>query len=128
VASWRWLQAIAAAGVILTARRRRVGLARAFELFFRAHAPWTLWMLGIGGWAIVAQGEFQLDAVIVSVLVPVIWTAIVVAAFSREVLGAGGAEAWMRAVAHQVIVWAFGLSYIAWAAGGWIRIVEAVTS
>jgi hypothetical protein len=122
------LQAVAAAGVILTAGRRQVGLWRAFELFFRGHAPWTLWMLGVGAAAIAGRGAFQIDAVALSVVAPAAWTTIMVAAFSRTVLGASRAEAWARALAHQAVIWAFGLSYIAWAAGGWMRIVEALTT
>jgi hypothetical protein len=121
------LQFIAAALVILTARRRRVSVARAFELFFRGHGPWSLWMLAVGALGILGRGGFQIDGVALSAFVPVVWTTVVVAAFSRTVLNAGGAEAWTRALGHQVVMLAFALAYIAWAAGGWMRVVQAVT-
>ena len=129
-ASWSFtlaLQAVAACAVILPSRRR-VGLARAFELFFLGHAPWTLFMLAVGALAIAGQGAFgAITGVIVSGVLPTIWTGIIVAAFTRVVLAAGPGEASLRAVFHQVLIWTFGLSYIAWAAGGWMRIVQAVT-
>lgn len=128
-ASWSFVlvvQAVAAFAVILPGPRR-VGLARAFELFFRGHAPWTLWMLAVGALAIIGRGGFgAITAVIVSGVVPAAWTAVIVAAFSRTVLGAGRAGARVRATVHLLLVWTFALAYIAWAAGGWVRIVEAV--
>lgn len=120
------LQAVAAAGIILTAPRRRVGIGHAFELFFRGHGPWTLWLLAVGAVGIGGRGAFQFNPVLASTVAPIVWTTIVVAAFSRTVLGASRREAWVRAMAHQAIVWALGLAYIAWAAGGWMRIVQTV--
>lgn len=122
------LQFIAAALVILTAPGRHVSVARAFELFFRGHGPWSLWMLAVGAFGILGRGGFQIDNVVLTALVPMAWTAVVVAAFSRTVLNASGTEAWARAVAHQVVMLVFGLTYIAWTAGGWMRVVQAVTS
>ena len=46
--SWSFallVQALAAAAIIVPARGRRVTTARAFELWFLAHVPWTLWFL-----------------------------------------------------------------------------------
>lgn len=120
------LQVIAASAVIFTARRRRVSVARALELFFRGHAPWTFWLFVASAAAIAFQGGFQVEALIITLPIPGVWTGIIVAAFSRAVLGTGRGEAVVRAVVHQAIVWAMGLSYIAWAAGGWMRIVEAL--
>ena len=129
-ASWGFtlaLQLVAACAVIMPGQRR-VGLPRAFELFFLGHAPWTLWMLAVGALAITGRGAFgAITAVILSGLLPTIWTAVIVAAFSRTVLDAGRVGAWLRAVVHLLLIWAFALVYIAWAAGGWMRIVEALT-
>jgi hypothetical protein len=121
------LQLVGACAVILPGQRR-VGLPRAFELFFLGHAPWTLWMLAVGALAIAGRGAFgAITAVILSGLLPTIWTAVIVAAFSRTVLDAGRVGAWLRALVHLLLIWAFALAYIAWAAGGWMRIVEALT-
>jgi hypothetical protein len=129
-ASWSFtlpLQAIAACAVILPGRRR-VSLARAFELFFLGHAPWTMWMLAVGALAIAGRGAFgAITAVIVSGILPTIWTAIIVAAFARTVMGMGRVEAGLRAFLHLALIWTFALTYIAWGAGGWMRIVQALT-
>jgi hypothetical protein len=64
------LQLVGACAVILPGQRR-VGLPRAFELFFLGHAPWTLWMLAVGALAIAGRGAFgAITAVILSGLLP----------------------------------------------------------
>jgi hypothetical protein len=128
-ASWSFvllIQAVAAAVIILFARRRHVSLPRAFALLFLGHAPWSVWLLALGGMALLLEGEVDLDYILVGAFVPVAWTLVIVAAFCRTVLAQSGAMAWTLAGLHQAIVWALGLSYIAWAAGGWMRIVQTV--
>ena len=127
-ASWSFtllIQALAAAVLIGSVRQRPISTARAFELLFLGHAPWTLWMLGMAALAMWGY-SFDLTRIILSVVVPIAWTSIIVAAFSRRVLGTTGSGAVLRALVHQVIVWGCGLSYIGWAAGGWMRVVAAV--
>src|SRR5262245_7180206 len=46
--SWSFallVQLLAAAAIIVPARARTVTALRAFELWFQAHAPWSLWFL-----------------------------------------------------------------------------------
>ena len=123
--SWSFallVQAIAAAAIIVPARARRVTTARAFELWFRAHLPWTVWLL-------VPVGVFNLTGVHLSetvlfagALVPLVWTILVLRAFGRQVLGVARMGA--MATVHQVIVWSLTLSYIAFAIGGWDRVLD----
>ena len=123
--SWSFallVQAIAAAAIIVPARARRVTTARAFELWFRAHLPWTSWFL-------VPAGVFSLTGVHVSetvlfagALVPLVWTILLLRAFGRQVLGVTRVSA--MAAVHQVIVWGLTLSYIAFAIGGWDRVLD----
>jgi hypothetical protein len=60
---------------------------------------------------------------VVSAIVPAAWTALIVAAFCRTVLGATPSGARWRAAAHQVGIWACALSFVAWSAGGWFRLL-----
>jgi hypothetical protein len=47
---------------------------------------------------------------------------VIVAAFCETVLGTSRAGARWRAAVHFHLVWAIGLSYVAWAAGGWFQV------
>src|SRR5687767_5537725 len=50
VLSWSWvpaLQLLIAAPLIALARRRRVPLSAAVDLFFMNHLPWSLWLMGL---------------------------------------------------------------------------------
>jgi hypothetical protein len=127
-ASWSFavlIQALAALLLIASSRRRSVGRARAFELLFRGHAPWSLWLLGVA--AVGMMGSPPIGLILATAVVPLGWTAIVVSAFCRSVLGTTPDGARLRAAAHQACIIAIMLCYIAWAAGGWFRIAQAVT-
>jgi energy-converting hydrogenase Eha subunit C len=126
--SWSFavlIQVLAAAVIIVSARDRRVSRRRAFELLFLAHAPWSLWLLAVAAFSLLAA-RVSLDAVAATALIPVGWTAILVSAFSREVLHAGRREARLRTVAHQAIVWGCAVQFAAMAAGSWNRLVQGV--
>src|SRR5260370_2794711 len=45
------LQAAIALALVAGPARRTVGLARAIDLYFAGHAPWSLWMLATVAWA-----------------------------------------------------------------------------
>jgi hypothetical protein len=59
-----------------------------------------------------------LGLVVVSAAIPAAWTAPIVSAFCRTVLGAQASDARRRATIHAVAVWTIGLAYVVWAAGG----------
>lgn len=129
-ASWSFallIQALAALALVASSRRRSVSVARAFQLFFRGHAPWSLWMLAVAAVACLDTPVIGLEQVLATAVVPIIWTAIMVTAYCQAVLGTTPDGARLRATVHQTCIIAIILAYIAWAAGGWMRMVEAVT-
>jgi hypothetical protein len=126
--SWSFaviIQAVAAVVIIVSAPGRRVSRRRAFELLFLAHAPWSLWLLAVAALSVLA-GRLSLDAIAVIALIPAAWTAILVSAFSREVLHAGRQGARLRVVGHQAIVWGVAVQFAALAAGSWNRLVQGL--
>lgn len=120
------LQLVAAVVLVASVPTRPVSVVEALSLFFRAHAPWSLWMLALAGIGFVTDGMFSLWAMLLGLPVPIGWTALLVAAFSREVLGTTVVGARVRSAVHFLVVWSLALFYIAWAAGGEGRIVTAL--
>lgn len=119
------LQVITAAMVIASVRRRRVDFPRALELLFAAHGPWSLWLIVFAA----SQGvAVNTDVMLASALVPIAWTAVLVAAFAREVLGLTASSARRRAFAHQAASVALMVIYIELATALWTRIIGAFES
>jgi len=98
-----------------------VGTAAAVDLAFMGHVPWSLWVLGVGAWAAADVG-FSLAVMALTMAVPLAWNGVILAAFCREVLAAAPRAAWLWTLAHQSVIWAFGVSFIAWISGGWFRL------
>jgi hypothetical protein len=129
-ASWSFallLQAGAASVLIASSRRRSVSVRRGLELFFLGHAPWSLWMLAVMARVIVWNPETSLELLLASAVLPIGWTAVILSAFCQMVLGTTADGARLRTAVHQACIIGIILSYVAWAAGGWMRIVEVVT-
>jgi hypothetical protein len=125
--SWSFallVQALAAAAIIVPARGRRVTTARAFELWFLAHVPWTLWFLVPAAVFSLAGIHFSDTVRFAAGLVPLVWTVVVLRAFARQVLGFSRVGA--VAATHQLIVWGLALCYIAFAIGGWDRVLAEI--
>jgi|KBSMisStaDraftv2_1062788.scaffolds.fasta_scaffold232684_2 hypothetical protein len=122
--SWSFallVQAVAAAVVIVPARGRIVTPLRAFELWFQAHLPWSLWFL-LPPLYIVVAGRRPADGVaLAAALVPMAWTALLMRAFARRVLRSP--RAGIVTVVHQTVLWGLTLCYIAFALGGWDRVL-----
>jgi hypothetical protein len=115
---------LAAAAMLVAARRsRQLSRAAAIDLAFAGHVPWSVWVLGVGAWA-AADIAFSLPALALTFTVPLVWNAVILAAFCREVLGATPRGAWLWTLAHQGVVWSFGVSFVAWISGGWFRLVN----
>ena len=116
------VQLVAALALIASAPRRRIALPAALHLFYAGHLPWSLWLLSFAALTMADAPLMARDTVLHSVLIPIGWTAIVMAAFCREVLGDSRWVARVRTAAHQVLIYGFVLVYAAWAAGGWFRL------
>jgi hypothetical protein len=123
--SWSFvivIQAIVAAALIISARRRRVRIPTAFDLWFAGHLPYSLWVL-VALASMTTSYSASIELVIASAVVPAIWTMGLVSAFCRTVLLTTPAGARWRTAAHFVAIWGLTLSYIAWVAGGWFQVV-----
>jgi hypothetical protein len=125
--SWSFvvaIQLLAGAVVIASAPARRIEIRRALDLWFAGYLPYSVWLL----LAAAAMGSARAGSVtlfIASALIPCLWTAVIVAAFCRTVLRTSRAGARWRAAVHCLVVWAIGLSYVAWAAGGWFQLLPS---
>jgi hypothetical protein len=98
------LQAAIAVTLIAGPARRTVGLARAMDLYFAGHAPWSLWMLAVIAWAPSPVGR-PFTPILIAAAVPLILTPLIVSAFFREVLEMDPRHAVARTVAQQVMTW-----------------------
>jgi hypothetical protein len=124
--AWCWVVglqlAIAVTMVGTVPTRRDVTLARGVELWFAGHVPWTLWILFFVPVSRLVPG-FPVEALLLTMTVPIVWTMAIAATFCRIVLGRSARESWWRAAGHQVLIVSMILSYVAWSAGGWFRLI-----
>jgi hypothetical protein len=113
--------------IIASARSRRATMPRALDLWFAGHVPYSLWLLtvaaafGVSPWA-------SLDLLIALAALPAAWTAVIVAAFCRHVLGSSRGGARGRAALHVIVIWAIAFELVALSAGGWFQITRAATA
>ena len=121
------IQMVVGAALIASARSRRAALPRALDLWFAGHVPYSLWLLTVAAAFSVAPWA-SLDLFIALAAIPAAWTAVIVAAFCRQVLGSSTAGARWRAAAHFIVMWAIALELVALSAGGWFQITRAVTA
>ncbi len=121
------IQMVVGAALIASARSRRAALPRALDLWFAGHVPYSLWLLTVAAAFSVAPWA-SLDLFIALAAIPAAWTAVIVAAFCRQVLGSSTGGARWRAAAHFIVMWAIALELVAWSAGGWFQITRAVTA
>ena len=120
------IQMAVGAAVIASAPSRRAGMPRAIDLWFAGHLPYSLWLLTVAA-LFAALPAASLDLLIALAVIPAAWTAAVVAAFCRHVLGTSRAGARWRAAAHFAVIWAIGFELVALSAGGWFQITRSVT-
>jgi len=126
--SWSFLvvwQAIAAAVIILPATARGVSRARAFELLFLAHVPWSLSLLAMATIIPVAP-IVPIPIVVLALMVPIAWTAVIISAFCQTILGATRRVARQLTLVHQLVIWGATLFYLWFAVGGWVPILQQV--
>src|SRR5262245_18152069 len=111
------LEFVAASCVIASASSRRAGMARAIDLWFAGHLPFSLWLLMLP----IATTSLSLPAfevIWLTALVPLIWTVFIVTAFCRTVLGTSAAGARWRAAIHLAVVIIVGSTLFIISAGG----------
>ena len=99
------LQAAIALVLIAGPARRTVGLARALDLYFAGHAPWSLWMLAATAWGPSPVGR-PMTPIVIAIAVPLVLTPRILSAFFREVLDMDPRHAVACTVAQQVMTWA----------------------
>ena len=119
------IQMAVGAGIIASAPGRRASMPRALDLWFAGHVPYSLWLLTVAA-VFAASPWASLDGFVVLAIVPAAWTAVIVAAFCRQVLGSGRAGARWRAAVHVIVMWAIALELVALSAGGWFQISRSV--
>ena len=104
---WSYLvaaQVVIAVALIARDARRTVGLWRAIDLFFAAHAPWSLFALAACAWSPSPVGR-PVTPLLVAALVPVGLTPRILVAFFAEVLRLDPRRAIRRTMVHQAVTW-----------------------
>lgn len=115
------LQLLVGAIVSGIAGSRRVSLARSIELLFMAQLPWSLWVLVMTGLPAFTYMPLPQSAQVVSLLIPGVWTSMIVLAFCRAVLGCTTRGArWLTAL-HQTMIWVLFFGYAFLVSGLWAR-------
>ena len=123
--AWSFVPAVQLAAFALTTRivtGRPPADARAVDLFFMNHLPWSLWLLTVSGGAALAFPDGVAgwpDAVhaaaTASILVPIAATARITRAYFGEVAGLPPRRARAATALYQGLVWAFAIGFASWA-------------
>jgi len=108
---------VAAALVALAGQARGVPFTAAIDLFFVGHGPWSLWLLALGAAAManLPIGLYGLPGgtlVLATALVPIAWTAVILFAFCRTVLGARPWAAARWVLSYQLAIYAVAYVYV----------------
>lgn len=112
--------------VIGRAHGRPLGVPRCLELLFAGHLPWSLWMLVFIGFDTFTPVPIPMVIQVLSLLVPAVWTTIILSAFCRTVFGCTPARAHLLIVAHQAMTWTAFFAYVFLVSGFWQRILAFV--
>jgi len=118
------VQMAIALALIAGPARSTVGPARAFDLFFASHAPWSLWLLADAAWAQTAFGHPSILLTLAAV--PIVLTPRMIEAFFREVLELPPRRARNRTLLHQAVTWGMLLALGGTAVAIWPRVLEWV--
>jgi hypothetical protein len=114
------LQLMTGSILIGSAGQRPVSFARAIELLFAAHGPWSLWLVAIATLQMLTPNQ---NIVFASTVAPAAWTAWILFAYSREVLALPSRRAWVRVIAHQAATALLILTYIELASRISVRVI-----
>jgi hypothetical protein len=112
--------------VIGRAPGRRLSVPRCLELLFAAHLPWSLWMLVTIGIDTFTPVPIPLVIQVLSLLVPAVWTTIILSAFCRTALDCTPARAHLLIVAHQAMTWTAFFGYVVLVSGLWPRVLAFI--
>jgi hypothetical protein len=112
--------------VIGRAPGRPLSVPRCLELLFAGHLPWSLWMLVFIGFDTFTPVPIPLVIQVLSLLVPAVWTTIILSAFCRIVLGCTPSRAHRLIVAHQAMTWTAFFGYVVLVSGLWPRVLAFI--
>ncbi len=101
-------------------------MARSSELLFMAHLPWSLWVLVMTGLPAFTYVPLPQSVQVVSLLIPGVWTSMIVLAFCRAVLGCATRGARWLTAAHQTMTWIIFFGYVFLVSGLWARTLALV--
>jgi hypothetical protein len=120
------LQLLVGAIVSGMAPARPISMARAIELLFMAQLPWSLWVLAMTGMLTFSYLTLPLASQVLSLLIPGVWTALIVSAFCRAGLGCTTRRARWLTACHQTMTWTIFFGYVSLVSGLWARILALV--
>jgi hypothetical protein len=121
-----FVQLLIGAIVIGRARGRPMSVPRCLELLFVGHLPWSLWTLLMIGVSTFSPVPIPLAVEVLSLLVPGVWTTMIVFAFCRTALGCTPVRARVLTAAHQAMTWTAFFTYVFLVSGIWARILALV--
>lgn len=119
-------QAAIALVVLGFLQAKTVGRARAFDLFFASHAPWSLWILFAAAWVPSPLGRPAMPLWLAAIA-PLTLTPRIVAAFFREVLKIEPRRAAVCTLVHQALTWGLFVSLYGAAVALWPRLLELMS-
>jgi hypothetical protein len=119
----QWLIGVAVIGPV---RGRPLSVPRSLELLFLAHLPWSLWTLVMLGLDTFTPIPMPAAVQALSLLIPAVWTTVILSAFCRTVLGCTPARARMVTTVHQAMTWTTFFVYVFLVSGLWPRLVALV--
>lgn len=126
---WSFIAAVQLLNATLLIRRegRPIGYARALQVFFTAHAAWSLWLIAAAVCLFAAPDSVVglADFVLLTAVVPLGWTAAMVFSYCREVLRLDRRRAALRTAVHQGLTGLVITVYVAWAIQLWPRLLAS---
>jgi hypothetical protein len=120
------VQCVIGLAVIGRARGDSMSVPRRLELLFAGHLPWSLSTLVMVGLYTFTRLPIGLAAQALGLLVPAVWTTVILSAFCRTVLGCLTARAHVLTAAHQAMTWTAFFTYVLLFSGLWARILALV--
>jgi len=115
-------------GLVIIGRARddAMSVPRRVELLFAGHLPWSLSTLVMVGLYTFTRLPIGVAAQALGLLVPAVWTTVIISAFCRTVLGCPPARAHVLTAAHQAMTWTAFFTYVLLFSGLWARILALV--
>jgi hypothetical protein len=112
--------------VISRASGRPLSMPRCLELLVLGHLPWSLWIMARVGVSAFTPFIIGRAVEVASLVVPGIWTTVIVFAFCRAVLGCADARARVLTVIHQMLTWTAVFAYAFFFSGVWARMLTLI--